>query len=55
MNYARSTLMVLLALPAVACAQTFPSKPIRIVAAAAAAGGGVDTSSRMVAQNLQEA
>lgn len=54
MNYARSTLMVLLALPAVACAQTFPSKPIRIVAAAAA-GGGVDTSSRMVAQNLQEA
>ena len=45
-------LIALLALSAPAQAQTFPTKPIRIIAAAAP-GGGVDTSSRIVAQNLQ--
>ena len=40
--------------PALAAAQAFPSKPIRIIATATA-GGGVDTSARIVAQNLQEA
>jgi tripartite-type tricarboxylate transporter receptor subunit TctC len=35
-------------------AQNYPTQPIRIVVGAGA-GGGVDTSSRMVAQNLQEA
>lgn len=53
MSYARATLVALLALPALTSAQTFPSKPIRIVAAAAA-GGGVDTSSRVIAQSLQD-
>jgi len=42
-----------LAMPALATAQGFPSKPVRIVAAAGA-GGGVDTTSRVIAQNLQE-
>lgn len=46
-------MIFLLAVPAVAGAQAFPSKPIRIVTAAAA-GGGVDTTSRVIAQNLQE-
>jgi tripartite-type tricarboxylate transporter receptor subunit TctC len=36
-----------------ASAQSFPSKPIRIIATATA-GGGVDTSTRIVAQNFQE-
>src|SRR5215203_967676 len=36
-----------------AAAQSFPSKPIRIIATATA-GGGVDTSSRIVAQNFQD-
>lgn len=53
MSYARATLVASLALPALTSAQTFPSKPIRIVAAAAA-GGGVDTSSRVIAQSLQD-
>jgi tripartite-type tricarboxylate transporter receptor subunit TctC len=35
-------------------AQNYPTQPIRIVVGAGA-GGGVDTSSRIVAQNLQEA
>ena len=43
----------LLLLPALAPAQSFPSKPIRIIATATA-GGGVDTSSRIIAQNMQE-
>jgi tripartite-type tricarboxylate transporter receptor subunit TctC len=46
-------LAILLAAPAVAHAQAFPSKPIRIIAAAGP-GGGVDTTSRIVAQNLQD-
>lgn len=46
-------LVVLLWLPAVAAAQAFPSKPIRIIATATA-GGGVDTSTRVVAQHMQE-
>ena len=46
-------LIALLALPALATAQTFPSKPIRIIATATA-GGGVDASSRLVAQHFQE-
>lgn len=36
-----------------AAAQSFPVKPIRIIATATA-GGGVDTSSRIVAQNMQD-
>ena len=36
-----------------ALAQSFPSKPIRIIATATT-GGGVDTSARIVAQNFQE-
>ena len=41
--------------PAIAAqAQSYPTQPIRIVVGAGA-GGGVDTSSRIVAQNLQEA
>jgi len=42
---------VLFAVPV--AAQSFPSKPIRIIATATA-GGGVDTSTRIVAQNFQE-
>jgi tripartite-type tricarboxylate transporter receptor subunit TctC len=38
----------------VARAQSFPSKPIRIIATATA-GGGVDTSTRIVAQNMPDA
>ncbi|HET7157859.1 MAG TPA: tripartite tricarboxylate transporter substrate-binding protein, partial [Burkholderiales bacterium] len=49
-----TTLFTLLLIPALSTAQSFPSRPIRIVAGAAA-GGGVDTSSRMIAQHLQEA
>ena len=44
----------LLLLPAFLCAQTFPSRPIRIIATATA-GGGVATSARVVAQNMQQA
>jgi tripartite-type tricarboxylate transporter receptor subunit TctC len=50
----RRVLAALLALPLVCAAQTFPTKPIRIIATATA-GGGVDTSARIVAQNLQDA
>jgi len=46
-------LAVSLLLATTAAAQSFPSKPIRIIATATA-GGGVDTSSRIVAQNFQE-
>jgi tripartite-type tricarboxylate transporter receptor subunit TctC len=42
------------ALPFAANAQNYPAQPIRIVVGAGA-GGGVDTSARIVAQNLQEA
>jgi len=45
---------LLLAAPALVYAQAFPSKPIRIVTAAGP-GGGVDTTTRVIAQNLQEA
>ncbi len=54
MRHISHALTFLLALPALAAAQTFPSKPIRIIAAATA-GGGVDATSRIVAQNLHEA
>jgi tripartite-type tricarboxylate transporter receptor subunit TctC len=40
-------------LPIVAHAQNYPTQPIRIVVGAGP-GGGVDTSSRMIAQSLQE-
>ncbi len=46
-------LLFSLAVPALATAQGFPSKPVRIVAAAAA-GGGVDTTSRVIAHSMQE-
>lgn len=47
-----STVVLACALPIAAHAQTYPTQPIRIVVGAGP-GGGVDTSSRMVAQNLQ--
>src|SRR4030095_8709639 len=40
--------------PGLSAAQGFPSKPIRIIATATA-GGGVDTTSRIVAQHMQDA
>lgn len=52
MSYARAVLIGLLAMPALAASQSFPSKPIRIVASLAP-GGGMDTTTRVVAQNLQ--
>ncbi|MGZ5257319.1 MAG: tripartite tricarboxylate transporter substrate-binding protein, partial [Burkholderiales bacterium] len=52
MNSGRALLICLLALPALAHAQGFPSKPIRIVASLAP-GGGLDTATRVIAQNLQ--
>ena len=48
-----TSLAVCLLFTTVATAQSFPSKPIRIIATATA-GGGVDTSSRIVAQNFQD-
>lgn len=53
MSRASHALIALLCLPAVATAQAFPSKPIRIIATATA-GGGVDTSARVVVQHMQE-
>ena len=53
MRYISHALIFLLAVPALVAAQTFPSKPIRIIATATV-GGGVDASARMVAQGLQE-
>ena len=47
-------LVLICACIATAHAQPFPTKPIRIVAAAGP-GGGVDTISRIVAQNFQDA
>jgi tripartite-type tricarboxylate transporter receptor subunit TctC len=52
MNSGRALLICLLALPALAHAQGFPSKPIRIIASLAP-GGGLDTTTRVIAQNLQ--
>ena len=54
MRHISHALVFLLAWPTLAAAQTYPSKPIRIIATATS-GGGVDTTSRIVAQNLQEA
>jgi len=53
MRHVLPAVAILLAMPALAHAQAFPSKPIRIVAAAGP-GGGVDTTSRIIAQNLQD-
>jgi tripartite-type tricarboxylate transporter receptor subunit TctC len=50
----RAVSLAIVLSPALANAQSFPTKPIRIIATATA-GGGVDTSARIVAQNLQEA
>src|SRR5689334_15168007 len=44
-------LIALIALPELVSAQSFPTRPIRIIATATV-GGGVDTSSRIVAQNM---
>ena len=46
-------LLATLCLPVLAAAQSFPSKPIRIIATATA-GGGVDTSARIVAQHMPD-
>ncbi|HEX2828687.1 MAG TPA: tripartite tricarboxylate transporter substrate binding protein [Burkholderiales bacterium] len=46
-------LALLLCSPFVVHAQSFPTKPIRIIATATA-GGGVDTSARIVAQGMQD-
>ncbi len=54
MRYLIPVVTILLAAPGLATAQPFPSKPIRIVTAAGP-GGGVDTTSRIIAQNLQDA
>ncbi len=54
MNCVQPALILLLAMPALATAQSFPSKPLRIIATATA-GGGVDTTARIVAQNLPDA
>src|SRR5688572_10206716 len=48
-----SALLLLSVLPALATAQAFPSKPIRIIATATV-GGGVDASSRIIAQSFQD-
>ena len=53
MRHALAATAILLAVPALCSAQAFPTKPIRIVTAAGP-GGGVDTTSRIIAQNLQE-
>jgi len=53
MKHALAAAAVLLATPALSHAQAFPTKPMRIVTAAGP-GGGVDTTSRIIAQNLQE-
>lgn len=53
MRHASFALLPLLCMPVAASAQSFPAKPIRIIATATA-GGGVDTSSRIVAQQMQE-
>ena len=47
-------LALLMCCPLLAHAQSFPAKPIRIIATATA-GGGVDTSARIVAQGMQDA
>jgi tripartite-type tricarboxylate transporter receptor subunit TctC len=52
MNSGPALLICLLAMPALAHSQGFPSKPIRIVASLAP-GGGLDTATRVIAQNLQ--
>jgi len=51
--YSFTCVAVSLLFTAAAAAQSFPSRPIRIIATATA-GGGVDTSSRIVAQNFQD-
>jgi tripartite-type tricarboxylate transporter receptor subunit TctC len=51
MHYVRAVLACLIAMPALAAAQAFPSKPIRIIVSLAP-GGGMDTTTRIVAQNL---
>lgn len=53
MRHALAATLILFAVPALCNAQTFPAKPIRIVTAAGP-GGGVDTTTRIIAQNLQE-
>jgi tripartite-type tricarboxylate transporter receptor subunit TctC len=51
MHYVRALLACLIAMPALAAAQAFPSKPIRIIVSLAP-GGGMDTTTRIIAQNL---
>lgn len=53
MKHQIPALVLAAALPMATHAQNYPTQPIRIVVGAGA-GGGVDTSSRIVAQNLQE-
>jgi tripartite-type tricarboxylate transporter receptor subunit TctC len=49
-----SLFALLMCSPLLAHAQSFPTKPVRIIATATA-GGGVDTSARIVAQGMQDA
>ena len=53
MKHRIPSLVLASALPFATHAQNYPTQPIRIVVGAGA-GGGVDTSSRIVAQNLEE-
>lgn len=53
MRHTLAATAILLAMPTQCSAQAFPTKPVRIVTAAGP-GGGVDTTSRIIAQNLQE-
>ena len=50
--YAHAVVVYFVAMPTPALSQAFPSKPIRIVASLAP-GGGLDTTTRILAQNLQ--
>ena len=46
-------LLMMLVLPAMACAQVFPSRPLRLITAEA--GGGNDFGARVIAQGLTQA